>query len=664
MDFFTHQEQARKNSKRMIIMFALAVLCIIAALYVVGIVAINGNTWYRIAEDARKVESHPMSWWRLDVLGYVAGGTLLIIAGGSLYKIHELRGGGATVALGLGGRYVNPETNDPDERRLMNVVEEMAIASGVPMPLVFVLDDEEGINAFAAGYTPNDAAVAVTLGCVRLMKRDELQGIIAHEFSHILCGDMRLNIRLIGLIHGILVIGIIGMGLVRASTTHSHVRRRGKGGRALILIGLALAAIGYIGVFFGRLIKAAISRQREFLADASAVDFTRNPDGVAGALKKIGGYAYGSRVLSAEGEALSHMFIADSRIKGFQTSGFLSTHPPLLDRVMRIDAGFDGQWPQVEKIKLKKGEVGAKPAIGTEADAAMGVVGLATGAAIALSADNVVAQVGAPTQAHLAYGTALLASLPQPLRHATREPARAVCLIYALLLDDAEDHRKEQLALLKGSVKENLLDETMRLFAARGSLDPAARLPLADLAAAALRQLTDGQRKAFSKQVRDLIEADDRTTIFEFAIEKLLLHRIETSGDSGGRRDPQYYSFRPLKGSCAIVLSCLARVGNTDEEEILRAFRAAAAKLPKVSEPMDRPHPKEACSFKALDASLDVLAMASPVLKQRIIAAFAHCVLVDGKVTVEEAELLRAVASCLDCPIPPFLPTARGETAL
>ncbi len=658
MNFFTHQEQARKNSKRMIIMFALAVLCIIAALYVVGIVALDGHYWYQSAEDARRVETFQASWWQWEVLAGVAAVTVLIIGGGSLYKIYTLRGGGATVALSLGGRYVNPETTDPDERRLMNVVEEMAIASGLPMPLVFILDDEEGINAFAAGYTPNDAAVAVTLGCVRLLKRDELQGIIAHEFSHILCGDMRLNIRLIGLIHGILIIGIIGLGLVRGSTTHMHVRRRGKGGGAMILIGLALAAIGYIGVFFGRLIKAAISRQREFLADASAVDFTRNPDGVAGALKKIGGYAYGSRVLSAEGEALSHMFIADSRIKGFQTSGFLSTHPPLLDRVMRIDAGFDGQWPRIEATNLEKGKTGAKPTASAGADIAMGAVGMAATAAIALSADSVVAQVGAPTQAHLAYGSALLASLPQPLRHATREPARAVCLIYALLLDDAEDHRKEQLALLKGGVKENLLKETVRLFKSRGSLDAAARLPLADLAAAALRQLTDGQRKTFSQQVRGLIEADERTTVFEFAIEKLLLHRLEMSGDSGGRREPQYYSFRPLQGHCATVLSSLARVGNTDDEDILRAYRAAAARLPKGSAAMDRPHPMEACSFKALDESLDVLAMASPVLKQRIIDAFAHCVLVDGKVTVEEAELLRAVANCLDCPLPPFLPTA------
>ncbi|MBU0637243.1 MAG: M48 family metallopeptidase, partial [Planctomycetes bacterium] len=631
MDFFIHQEQARKNSQRLVILFLLAVLCIIAALYVVAMAVINADHWQRIADSDRGVETFQMSWWRVNVLAGVAAAAVLIIGGGSLHKIYKLRGGGATVALGLGGRYVNPETTDPDERRLMNVVEEMAIASGVPMPMVFVLDDEEGINAFAAGYTPNDAAVAVTLGCVRLMKRDELQGIIAHEFSHILSGDMRLNIRLIGLIHGILIIGIIGMGLVRASTTNAQVRRRDKGGGAMIFIGLALAAIGYVGVFFGRLIKAAISRQREFLADASAVDFTRNPDGIAGALKKIGGYTRGSLVLSAEGEALSHMFIADSRIKGFQTAGFLSTHPPLLDRVKRIDPGFNGQWPRMGATDLKKGETGERLMAGgggraaAGVEAAMGAVGLAATASLALSAESVVAQVGSPTPAHLAYGAALLESLPQPLRQAAREPARAVCLVFALLLGDTKDQRRAQLALLKGSVKANLLKETVRLYKSRASLDAAARLPLADLAAAALRQLTDGQRRTFTKQVRDLIEADETITIFEFAIEKLLLHRLESAVDSGGRREPQYYSFRPLKGSCAIVLSCLARVGNTDEEEILRAFRAAVARLPKGREPMDRPLPAAACSFAALDEALDVLAMASPVLKQRIIDALANC---------------------------------------
>ena len=237
----------------------------------------------------------------------------------------------------LGGRLVNPAQPDPDERKLLNVVEEMAIASGIPVPQVYVLPEEKGINAFAAGHSTSDAVVAVTQGALRLLTRDELQGVIGHEFSHILNGDMRLNLRLMGLIFGILCLAVIGRVLL-------HVRGGGKDKNPLPLLGLVLVLMGWVGVFFGRLIQAAVSRQREFLADASAVQFTRNPAGLAGALKKIGGLSYGSKLKNAHAGEASHMFFGNGM--GGSFLGLMETHPPLAERILALEPDFDGEFPR------------------------------------------------------------------------------------------------------------------------------------------------------------------------------------------------------------------------------------------------------------------------------------------------------------------------------
>ena len=288
--------------------------------------------------------------WNPELFGLVAMGTSAVIAAGSLYKMAALSGGGHTVAELLGGRLLRADAATPAERRLLNVVEEMAIASGVPVPPVYLLENELGINAFAAGHAPGDAVVAVTAGTLARLSRDELQGVIAHEFSHILNGDMRLNIRLMGVLFGILVIGLTGWIIFR-STTGGYVRLGArdddrKGFNPLPLIGLALYVIGYVGVFFGNLIKAAVSRQREFLADASAVQFTRNPDGIAGALKKIGAVAEGSRIQDPHAEEASHMFFGDALSGWTELFGLLATHPPLVERIKRIDPSFDGDFSQ------------------------------------------------------------------------------------------------------------------------------------------------------------------------------------------------------------------------------------------------------------------------------------------------------------------------------
>ena len=352
MDFFQHQDEARKSSNRLVVLFALAVIGIVLSVHF----SISALFFWGQASASGSDPNYSFNWFDLDRLVFFAGSTLLVILLGSLYKTWRLSDGGHSIAQLLGGRPLAPNTTDTHERRMLNVVEEMAIASGVPVPTVYLMDGEESINAFAAGFTPQDAVIGVTRGTLELLNRDELQGVIAHEFSHIFNGDMRLNLRLMGVLHGILVIALIGYFILRTSMFRGSSRGRNGGAAALPLIGLVLVVLGYVGVFFGRMIKSAVSRQREYLADASAVQFTRNPDGIGGALKKIGGLAEGSLIMSPNAEQASHFFFSDGKygkvraaLSGVSHFAFLSTHPPIKDRIRRIDRGWNGRFLDVDK---------------------------------------------------------------------------------------------------------------------------------------------------------------------------------------------------------------------------------------------------------------------------------------------------------------------------
>src|SRR5271166_182487 len=318
-DFFQQQASARRRTFRLVVYFVLAILVLVALVY--GLLLVLGL--YGAGE--------PVSWWQPELLLFVAAGVGIVVGGASAFKVAQLASGGQAVALMMGGAEVPGTTTDARQRRLLNVVEEMAIAAGVPVPPVYVLD-EQGINAFAAGYAPGDAVVAVSQGCLEYLTRDELQGVVAHEFSHVLNGDMRLNIRLIGLIFGIMVLSIIGQILMLTGGRRSSSSQRNDSRGGQMMLGVGLFALGLVGAFFGRLIMAAVSRQREFLADASAVQFTRNPGGIGGALKKIGGLKQGSRIDNPRAAEAGHMFFA-SAFAGRGFFGLLATHPPLAARI-------------------------------------------------------------------------------------------------------------------------------------------------------------------------------------------------------------------------------------------------------------------------------------------------------------------------------------------
>lgn len=413
MDFFAHQERARRKTGWLVAYFVLAVLGIIVTIYgVFAAVILYG-------ESRGGSLAGPSGFWNPELFSLVAVGTLVIIGLGSMYKIALLSRGGEAVATALGGRPVLPSTRALPEKILLNVVEEMALAAGTPVPPVYLLDHEAAINAFAAGTTPQNAVIGVTRGAIENLKRDELQGVIAHEFSHILNGDMRLNLRLMGILHGILVIALIGYFLMRTGSRRVYLSSSSgkKGGNPLPLIGLCLYIIGYIGVFFGHLIKSAVSRQREFLADSSAVQFTRYPDGIAGALKKIGGLDSGSRLQAARAEEASHMYFGNGLSASFLN--LLATHPPLSERIRRIQPDFNGVFAPTTPVDHLTAEVIDPRTLAQRLGEGAGVSSAFAGSGVheaavegaerlAFAPDAAVMQVGAPQTKHVDYASALV----------------------------------------------------------------------------------------------------------------------------------------------------------------------------------------------------------------------------------------------------------------
>ena len=646
MDFFDRQDRARRRTRWLVVWFLAAVAGVIAAVYL-AVLAILVT---------RGVALGP---WSPTLFGTVAVAVSTVIGGASVYKTLSLREGGAAVARLLGGRPLDSNTRNAPERRLLNVVEEMAIAAGVPVPEVFVLEREGGINAFAAGFTGGEAVIGVTRGAMTLLDREELQGVIAHEFSHILNGDMRLNLKLIGLLHGILVLSLIGYFLLRSGRFGG---RRGAG-VAILLFGVALWAIGSIGAFFARLIKSGISRQRELLADASAVQFTRNPLGLADALRKIGGLSAGSRLQTSQAEQASHLFFSDGMKHAFGgAGGMLATHPPLEERIRALDPTWDGTYPRVEAAPSAQ----AAAASGA-ASALAGAPASALAAPLAPDASRQPAafdphaassRAGQILAGAIEEAGALMASLPEALQSDVREPAEAEAIIYALLLHPDEARRRRQIDLLTESAGERaaaLLASVGRASRALRGISDRQRLPLVDLAMPALRGMSRPQYELFRQRVHALIDSDQELELFELALQRLLARHLAPRFSKPEASNVQYYSLRGLAEQCSVLLSALAHVGG--RAGAAEAFAAGAGALGgSVAVEL---LPAEACELEAVDRALRSLALVAPRHKRALVDAISVVIAWDREVTTSELELLRAICDTLDVPIPPFERSAR-----
>ncbi len=618
MDFFARQRAARGTSVRLVVLFVVAVLASVAVIDVIAVLALQGRG------DV------------VPVLVVVSAATLLVIACGMIGKTFSLRKGGPAVAAAVGAVPVDPTTTDPALRRFVNVTEEMSIASGVPMPRLFVLPLEQGINAFAAGFTPADAAITVTEGALSRLTRGELQGVIAHEFSHVLNGDMRLSIRLIGLLHGIMLLGLVGSRLLAISGRGADR----KGMPPLVAIALAATVVGFVGEFFAGLIKAAVCRQREWLADASAVQFTRQPAGLAGALKKIAGTPDGSRLADERGaKVVSHMLFGEGR----HSSRLFATHPPIHERIAALDPTF--REGDVEALRDRWRH---EPPHGLAAEGTFGVAP-AIGAPVAVTPQQVSARAGTLGPDDIEHGAALRAQVPPHIHQLAAQPSTAASVVLAMLVSAEPDVRAAQLAAVRerlGSAEAGSVDALAAEVAAVGRH---LRLPLVGIASPQLSGRPGHEQQALLAALDDLALTDAAVSLFEYCLTRTVHVTLQDAADPATRSRPGSTTVRQAKDEIATVLAALARSGNPDPAAARQAFEAACAHL-RIGGPA--PDMPAVGTWQQLDpcwAALDGLARLE---KRLLVEAMVAAVLDDGKLTGDEAELLRAACALVHVPLP------------
>jgi Zn-dependent protease with chaperone function len=677
VDFFGAQDRARRKTWQLATLFGSAVLALVLAtnLLVALVYAwlLGLGTGADPLDPVGPLRRLPASYW-IWISTTVVGG----VAIASAWKYLWLRGGGRAVAESLGGRLVSQGTDDPAERRLLNVVEEMAIAAGMPVPPVYVIP-QPSINAFAAGLGFADAVIGVNAGTLAHLSRDELQGVIGHEFSHLLNGDTRLNLRLLALLHGILFIGLVGEGMLRGTRRSSGTRRLtvssrgGSAGLPVLLLGLGLTLIGYAGTLFGKLIKAAVSRQREYLADAAAVQLTRNPHGLAGALKKIGGHSAGSLIPGAAASEASHLFFG--QIAPAWLGRLTATHPPLEARIRAIEPAWDGRFPVVAPIADAPRSAATDSAVAGRGvapeaaantlvtDAGAGPAGTASGVAPAVEA--VAAAVGRVDDVALEQGNRLRAGLPGRLVAAAHDPWSARALVLSLVVAGSAQETIDTADLSARLDDPAIGPEIARLADLARDLDEAQRLVLVELAMPALKEMSPSQFRGFSTALIESIGLDRRIDLFEWVLYRLLARDLRAHfGAPPGLRArsaaPDQQAFQPAglrarslgqrAGAAAVLLSALAReqANGADPLQAFRAGLAAAgieAEFDAVADP----------DFRRLSRALAELNLLPPLEKPRLIKACAATVLADREMSPREGALLQGVAAALDCPLPPSI---------
>jgi Zn-dependent protease with chaperone function len=629
MDFFERQRKVRATSKWLVILFILAVLAITAIVNFVFIAAV-----------ATRDPVTPQQLISLSIV--VSGAVLLLISAVSIVRTLMLRhGGGVKVAESLGGVPVPQMPTDPKLKRYRNVVEEIAIASSTPVPVLYYLPYEQGINAFAAGYTPADAAVCVTQGSLDRLNRDELQGVIAHEFSHVVNGDMRLGIRLIGVLAGITALSVIGRMLWYTGGGRSRDRDNSI---PLWAVGLVILAAGWIGVFFGRLIKAAVSRQREYLADASAVQFTRQTSGLAGALKKIGGLEAGSQLHSPKTENVSHMLFGP----GMNFAALYATHPPLIKRIQALEPDFSpGNLDQLRQGWL------SRPPDGLAEDYRMGLAEAPVQQVPPrqLSAREYAAAVGNPTAASYHAGKRIRNEIPQRVTDLAHHSATAVPLIYGLIFDRNQNVRQAQYQIVARHHGKQLADEAWRCAGLLAQLDPSLRLPVASIAFPALRGHPEAEMRQVLFVVGQLINADGRIDIFEYCLGTLVFVGLNEALTSGSPWKSRRQSLASAQNAVCSLIALLAQTGNSDPRAAAAAFQAGIT----VAYPGARIQFVPVQNVFALEQVWPVIDGLEGNDKATLVAAVVTTVMADRVVTLEESELLRTVCGVLHCPVPPVV---------
>jgi Zn-dependent protease with chaperone function len=646
VNFFEAQDRARRATRWLIVVYIVA-----TSLIVLGVTLVVAAAVYMLGSPG--LAATP------PVLGATAAFATLLIVGATLYRTAALSVGGGRVAAEMGGTLVASDIQDPLRRRLRNVVEEMSIASGVPVPDIYVLEGEDGINAFAAGYTPADAAVAVTRGALDVLDRDELQGVIAHEFSHILNGDMRINIRMIGVLFGIMVLSIIGRIVLRGGYHSGRLySRRNRGAPAVMAVGVGLVVLGWIGIFFARLIKAAVSRQRESLADASAVQFTRQSVGLANALKKIGGYTKKSYLHAADPEEVSHMLFAGGS-RSYMS--LFATHPPLLQRIRALDPSFrEEDFPRITPRPQERGPDNRASAFAPAAS--HDDVSPPAGPAADEETRPVAATVGNPDAQQIGFARRIRRSIPQELYDAAHGEASAFLLTIALVLDRSGGHVERQLHLIAEQLGSERASAVRHLYGQLKDAGPEYGLPLLEIAFPALKRRPVPQLRFLIDLIQRLVETDGEIDLFEYCFYQVLVGNLGQYGDPERSSAGRKVSKREAREAALQLIRIVAHKGHVDPAQCEAAWRAGAAELGEWARSAAYA-PAGAEDVVKMDRALEALRNIKPDERKRLVDALGATIGHDHRTTVTEAELLRAMCASLACPLPPLLAPHRFSPA-
>ncbi len=638
MNFFEFQEQARRQSRWLIFLFILAVITIVVVIDIAILVAfgIMDTEQQQVLFSVQTLKANLPAL----LLGALVTAAVIVVA--SLFKTAALSSGGGKVARDLGGVLVEADANDPLRRRLYNVVEEIALASGIPVPEIYVLEQESAINAFAAGFTPADAAVAVTRGALEKLNRSELQGVIAHEFSHIFNGDMRLNIRLMGALFGILMLSLIGRRVLHGS--YYMGRSKNSNGGAIMAAAVAVMLVGYIGLFFGRWIKSAVSRQREYLADASAVQFTRDPDGISGALKKISVYSEAS-YLNVESEEVSHMLFGDG-----QKMSMFSTHPPMNERIRRIDSSFKPEdLVQLAQNIQRKGAAAKEQVVKHQKTAKPLDGGL-------FNADKLIDQIGRPDFSNILMAAALATSIPEQISKAAHSSQWATEVLFYCLMDQDDETREQQLLLVAQNMGSDSEVRVRGLLNAAPELVREQRLPLLEIAIPELKRRPADYVSKVLTTVKTLSQADGQTDVFEYLLAKIIAQHLWESANPQQVRLSGKMSLMQVAGQAQEVIAVLALHGHTSSQSAESAYRVGIELL---GDDATTAMPETENWIGALDKALPLLDQLKPPDKEKLVKALIATVMDDKQVAVVEMELLRVVCSVIHVPLPMI---ASGET--
>ena len=609
MNFFRAQDEARGRTTKLVVLLVLAVVVLTVSLYALAVIG-HGKLFLRGRYD----------WVQPKLFFATTVPALLVILGGSLLRIAELSKGGGAIAERLGGRLVGANTQDLAERRYLNVVQEMALAAGLPVPLCYVIDGDATINAFAAGNDPQDAAIGVTRGALVHLTRDELQGVIAHEFSHIGNGDMKLSLRIIGAVAGLTALAQLGYIFMRlGAETSDGDKDSAPLTIGMVVAGIVVLVIGSGGVFFAKIIQASVSRQREYLADASAVQFTRNPLGLASALKKVAGMSGAKRAGSTADLESQHLFFASSG--GFMEFLF-STHPPIRERIRLIDPSFDGIIPDVVPVQV----VANEPAAGFAP----------TGRVAPPPLPSQTRSV--PSDIQIQDSVGFRGRIPDELRAASEDPVSAMGLVLGLILRRDPALRAAQLEKARGLAGGEVAREAAWMEPLLRELPAGSRLPLLDLAMPALRSLSPEQEALFRLAI-DKVGYDAEDGLIVLLIQASMRRYLSKDKNPPSRAGN-------LAAACGLVLSAVVRTSSESPEAQERAYQLGAGVLGLVGL---SPVLLDASSIdlQKVDDALAVIAGQSVYDRRKFVRACGVAMLNDGRAEPAEVEIVRAVGDSL-----------------